>query len=313
MRVAERRTVVDLGDVKAFLAVARAGSFSRAAEELATAKSVVSRRVTRLEGDLGTRLFTRSSKGVVPTEEGEALRVQAGGAFEQLDDALQSAARRTGELTGVLRITAPVAFGTAHLSSFLSDFMREHPRLSIDASFSDRRVDILADGVDVAVRMGALPDSTLVARRIAPLRLAVLASPDYLARNGTPSRPRELLAHDCIVYGMPDGDLWRFREGERSTSVRITGRFRSDNPASILAAALAGLGIAGLPTFMLGDAIATGALTPLLTAFPIAEEALFALRPPGPPAAKTRAFIDALANRFGPEPYWDPCSRQDMG
>jgi DNA-binding transcriptional LysR family regulator len=149
MRVAERRTVVDLGDVKAFLAVARAGSFSRAAEELATAKSVVSRRVTRLEGDLGTRLFTRSSKGVVPTEEGEALRVQAGGAFEQLDDALQSAARRTGELTGVLRITAPVAFGTAHLSSFLSDFMREHPRLRIDASFSDRRVDILADGASL--------------------------------------------------------------------------------------------------------------------------------------------------------------------
>lgn len=305
--------MADLDDVKAFLAVAYAGSFSRAAEELATAKSVVSRRVTRLEGDLGTRLFTRSSKGVVPTEDGEALRARAGSAFEQLDEALQSAARRTGELTGVLRITAPVAFGTAHLSGFLSDFMREHPRLRVDASFSDRRVDILADGFDVAVRMGALSDSSLVARRIAPLRLAVLASPDYLARHGAPTRPRDLTAHDCIIYGVPDGDLWRFREGDRFTSVRITGRFRSDNPASILAAALAGVGVAGLPTFMLGDAIATGALLPLLTAFPVAEQALFAIRPPGPPPAKTRAFIDALAERFGPKPYWDPCSRQDEG
>lgn len=305
--------MTDLDDVRAFLAVADAGGFSRAAERLATAKSVVSRRVARLEGDLGTRLLTRSSRGVVPTEAGEALRIRAEVAFDELDDALRSAAQRTGELTGVLRITAPVAFGTTHLSGFLSDFMREHPRLGVTVSFSDRRVDILADGFDVAVRMGALSDSTLVARRIAPLRLAVLASPEYLARRGAPSRPRDLTAHDCIVYGVADGDLWRFREGDRFTSVRITGRFRSDNSESMLAAALAGVGIVGLPTFMLGDAIATGALVPLLTAFPVAEEALFAVRPPGPPPAKTRAFIDALAERFGPEPYWDPCSRHEEG
>ncbi len=194
--------MTNLDDVKAFLAVANAGSFSRAAEQLSTAKSVVSRRVARLESDLGTRLFTRSSRGVVPTESGEALRIGADSAFEQLHYVLQSAAQRTGELTGVLRVTAPVAFGTTHLSGFLSDFMREHPRLNVTISFSDRRVDILADGFDVAVRMGALSDSTLIARRIAPLRLAVLASPDYLARHGTPSRPRDLAAHDCIVYGV---------------------------------------------------------------------------------------------------------------
>ena len=305
--------MADLDDVKAFLAVANAGGFSRAAEQLATAKSVVSRRVARLEGDLGTRLLTRSSRGVVPTEAGEALRIQAGGAFEQLDDALRSAAQRTGELTGVLRITAPVAFGTTHLSGFLSDFMREHPRLGVNVSYSDRRVDILADGFDVAVRMGTLSDSTLVARRIAPLRLAVLASPEYLARRGTPSRPRDLTAHDCIVYDVPEGDLWRFREGDRFTSVRIAGRFRSDNSESMLAAALAGVGIVGLPTFVLGDAIATGALVPLLPEFPITEEALFAVRPPGPPPAKTRTFIDALTERFGPEPYWNPCSRHNEG
>ena len=302
--------MADLDDVKAFLAVAEAKGFSRAADAMATSKSVVSRRVARLEADLGTRLVTRSSKGVVPTEAGEALRLRARGAFEALDEALQTAAQRAGDLTGVLRITAPIAFGTAHLSGFLADFMRNHPRLKLDVSFADQRIDILAEGFDVAVRMGTLPDSTLVARHIAPLRVAVLASPDYLARHGTPMRPRDLAAHDCIVYGVTEGDLWRFREGDRFTSIRITGRFRSDNAGAILAAALAGVGIAGLPTFMLGDAIGSGALVPLLTDFPVAEQGLFAMRPPGPPPAKTRAFIDALAARFGPEPYWDPCFRQ---
>ena len=296
----------DYDDVKCFLAVAEAGSLSRAAQRLATSKSVVSRRVARLEEEVGSRLLTRSARGVVLTEAGRALRLRAVPAFEELDGALLDAARSRQELTGLLRITAPIAFGTNHLAPLLTEFMDAHPRLRLDLSLGDRRVDILAEGFDVAVRMGALPDSSLVARRIAPLRLAVLASPEYVARRGVPARPRDLVDHDCIVYTVPDGDLWRFREGSRFTSVRVSGRFRSDSPEAMRAAALAGHGIAGLPTYVLGDAIADGALVPLLTAYPVAEAGLYAVRPPGPPTAKARAFIDALVARFGPEPSWDP-------
>ncbi|QYE36351.1 LysR family transcriptional regulator [Polymorphobacter sp. PAMC 29334] len=296
----------DYDDVKFFLAVAEAGSLSQAAHRLSTSKSVVSRRIARLEEEVGSRLLTRSARGVILTEAGHALRQRAGPAFEELDGALLDAARSRQELTGLLRITAPIAFGTNHLAPLLTEFMRANPKLRLDLSLGDRRVDILAEGFDVAVRMGALPDSTLVARRIAPLRLAVLASPEYLARRGVPARPRDLVDHDCIVYTVPNGDIWRFRDGARFTSVRITGRFRSDSPEAMRVAALAGHGIAGLPTYMLGSAIEDGALIPLLTAYPVAEAGLYAVRPPGPPVAKTRAFIDALVARFGPEPSWNP-------
>ena len=296
----------DYDDVKCFLAVAESGGLGRAAQRLATSKSGVSRRITRLEEQVGARLLTRNARGVMLTEAGEALRRRAGSAFEELDGALLDAGRSQEELTGLLRITAPIAFGATHLAPMLSEFMNVHPRLSLELSLGDRRVDILGEGFDVAVRMGALPDSALIARRIAPLRLAVLASPGYLARRGTPARPRDLADHDCIVYTIPDGDVWRFREGGRFTSVRVAGRFRSDNPEAMRAAAVGGHGIAGLPTYMLGTEIADGKLVPLLTAYPVADAGLYAVRSPGRPPAKTRAFIDALATRFGPEPFWDP-------
>ena len=296
----------DYDDVKCFLAVAEAGGLSRAALRLSTSKSVVSRRIARLEADIGARLLTRSVRGSMLTEAGQALRLRAGPAFDELDGALLDAASSQEELTGLLRVTAPIAFGTTHLAPLLTEFMDAHPRLRLDLSLGDRRVDLLAEGFDIAVRMGALPDSTLIARRIAPLRLAVLASPDYLARYGVPARPRDLVDHDCIVYTVPDGDIWRFREGARFTSVRVAGRFRSDSPEAMRAAAIAGHGVAGLPTYLLGNAIADATLVPLLTTYPVAEAGLYAVRPPGVPPAKTRAFIDALVARFGPEPSWDP-------
>ena len=297
---------IDYDDVKCFLTVAEVGGLSRTAHRLATSKSVVSRRITRLEKEIGVRLLTRSVRGVVLTEAGEALRLRAGVAFDELDGALLDASQHQEELTGLLRIAAPIAFGNIHLAPMLSIFMDAHPRLRIDVSLSDRRVDILTDGYDLAVRMGALPDSALIARRIAPLRLAVLASPAYLARRGSPLHPRDLASHDCIVYTVPGGDVWRFREGARYNSIRVTGQFRSDSPEAMRVAALGGHGIAGLPTFMLGNAIVDGLLVPLLCNYPVAEAGLYAIRPPGPPPAKTRAIIDALAARFGPEPSWDP-------
>lgn len=296
----------DYDDVRTFLAVAEAGGLSRAADRLSTSKSGVSRRIARLEEAVGARLLTRNARGIVLTDVGEALRLRAGAAFDELDNALIEVAQAQGQLTGLLRITAPIAFGTTHLVPMLADFMDAHPRLRIDLSLGDRRVDILAEGYDVAVRMGALPDSALIARRIAPLRLAVLASPAYLAQRGVPARPRDLADHDCIVYTVPGGDVWRFREAGRLFSIRVAGRFRSDSPEAMRAAAIAGHGVAGLPTYLVGDVIADGGLVPLLVDYPVEEAGLYAVRAPGPPSAKTRAFVDALAARFGPEPSWDP-------
>ena len=299
--------MADLEDIKAFLKVAETGGFSRAAEQLQLSKSVMSRRIGRLEDELGVRLLTRSTKGVILTEAGAALEVRSRRALDDLDGALQDAGQRDGALTGVLRVTAPISFGATHLASMLADFMAVHERLHVDISFSDRRIDILAEAFDVAVRLGTLEDSSLIARKIAPLSAAVVASPAYLARAGRPLRPRDLVTHQCIVNSAPTADLWRFKQGDRYISVRINGRIRADNADAIREAAIAGLGIAGLPTFMLGDAIERGALVPLLTDFPIEDRGLYILRPPGPAAGKTRAFIDAVVERFGsvgskPEP-----------
>jgi DNA-binding transcriptional LysR family regulator len=304
--------MADLDDIKAFLKVAETGGFSRAAEQLQLSKSVMSRRIGRLEDELGVRLLTRSTKGVMLTDAGAALEARSRRALDDLDGALQDAGQRDGRLSGVLRVTAPISFGSAHLAGMLADFMAVHDRLHVDVSFNDRRVDILAEGFDVAVRMGALEDSSLIARRIAPLSVAIVASPAYLERAGRPSRPRELAAHQCIVNAAPNADLWRFKDGDRFASVRIKGRIRADNADAIREAAVAGLGIAGLPTFMLGDAIERGALVPLLTEFPIEDRGLYVLRPPGPAAGKTRAFIDAVAERFGPDPSWDRSWRGNL-
>lgn len=294
-----------LDDLRAFLAVADSGSFTSAALEMTTAKSVVSRRVTRLEKFLGTSLFVRSSKGVTTTDTGTALRKRAADAFSELNDALLDAAQRSGELTGLLRITAPIALGNAHLADFIADFMRRHPKLRLDASFTNRKADILADGYDVAVRMGALKDSILVARRIAPMRICIVASPDYILKCGAPTSPRDLAQHECIIYGIPGGDIWRFQSASRVNSVRVAGRIRSDNANTNMASAIAGLGIAAMPKFIVGDAIRRGSLIPLLTGFPVIEQGIFAVRQPGPANANTRAFIDALAKRFEEEPDWE--------
>ena len=304
----KREHVPDLDDVRAFITVVEAGGFSRAAEQLHVAKSVVSRRVGRLEAQLDVRLLTRNTRGVRVTEAGAALELRARKALDDLGSALQEAGRRGDELSGLLRISAPLSFGVSHLSPALADFMRAHPKLRMDVSYSDRLVDVAAEGFDAAVRMGALRDSSLVARRLAPLRISVCASPDYLARRGTPQRPQDLTQHDCIVYAVPEGDVWRFKDGERWTSVRVSGRLRADNSEAMRDAAIAGLGVAGFPSFILGDAATRGALIPVLTDCSLPDLGLYIVRPPGPAPAKTRAFTDAMAARFSTLASWDPSS-----
>jgi DNA-binding transcriptional LysR family regulator len=304
------RLMPDLADLEAFVQTASLGGFTRAAARLGISKSMVTRRIARLEAELGVRLLTRTTRGVSLTEAGIELERRARHILSEVEEAREAVSGRVGDIAGTLRLTAPLSFGIAHLAPALAEFAQTHPRLRLDLHFSDRFSDLVSDGFDAAVRIGMLRDSTLVARHIAPVRMLPVASPTYLVRKGEPKSPADLVNHDALIYsGAIDGEIWRFRSGRRWLSLRVQGRMRADNGEALREAAIAGLGIVALPTFLLSDAIERGALTPILVAYPMPEHGLYVVRPPGEPPGKIRALTDFLSSRFGPEPYWDPCCR----
>ncbi|RYG88064.1 LysR family transcriptional regulator [bacterium] len=296
----------DLDDVRAFLEVARNGSFGAAGRTLGTSKSMVSRRVVRLEKSLGAQLLSRTTRGVVVTEAGQTYTAHAERALAELESGKEAVRQEGGEVDGLLRIAAPLSFGTAHLAPVIAELALRHPRLRVHTSYSDRRVDLMAERFDVAIRLGSLPDSSLVARRIAPMYGAIVAAPSYLEARGTPQTLDELAKHDAIIQG---STAWRFLDGKREVNVPMQGRFDSDSGEATLAAAVAGLGVSLLPTFLAGEHIATGRLTVLLQAYRIPEFGLYVVRPP--PAThmprKIRALTELLVEKFGGEPYWDAC------
>lgn len=296
---------VDLLDVLAFVRVVETGAFSRAAERMGMAKSIVSRRVARLEEALGARLLTRSAQGAQPTDVGQAYFERASLVLAELDAAQEVVAEAVTQIAGPIRVTAPLSFGVGHLAPALAEFVAAHPKVELDISFDDRTTDLVAAGFDLAVRIGRLKDSSLIARRIAPVRKVALASAAYLERRGIPQRPRDLADHDLLLYG---NEQWRFRVGDRWESVRGRPRLRADNGDMLRTAAEAGLGICVLPSFIAAPAFEARTLQPLLRDFPLEEGALHAVMPPGrATTARVRALVDFLVARFGPEPGWDPC------
>lgn len=299
------RSSTDLVDVLAFVRVAETGSFARAAERMGLSKPVLSRRVARLEEQLGARLLTRTARGAQPTDIGQAYYARAANILAELEAAEEVVAEAVTQIAGPIRITAPLSFGTAHLAPALADFVRAHPKVELDIEFEDRNVDLAGGGYDLAVRIGRLADSALIARRIAPVRKHVIASPAYLARRGRPERPSDLADHDILIYAH---EQWRFRVGDRWETSRVTPRMRSNNGEMLLAAAEAGLGLCLLPSFIAAPALERDAVEPVLTGFAAEEGALHAVMPPGrATTARVRALVDFLVARFGPEPSWDPC------
>ena len=299
------RSSTDLVDVLAFVRVAETGSFARAAERMGLSKPVVSRRVARLEQQLGARLLTRSARGARPTDIGEAYYARAANILAELDAAEEVVAEAVTQVAGPIRLTAPLSFGITHLAPALSEFAIAHPRIELDVSLEDRTVDLTAGGYDLAVRIGQLKDSALIARRIAPIRKAVVASPAYLDRRGRPHTPGDVAGHDVLLYAY---EQWRFRVGARWETVRVSPVMRSNNGDMLLAAAAAGRGLVMLPSFIAAPAIAAGTVEVVLGDYPLEEGALHAVMPPGrATTARVRALVDFLVARFGPEPSWDPC------
>lgn len=301
--------MTEIEDMRTFVEVVEAGGFSRAADRLGVSKSIVSRRIARLEAELGGRLLSRTTRGVSPSEAGLEFKASAERILLELQEAEDAVAQRSGDVAGRLRVSVPLAFGVRHVAPVLAELLARHRRLSIDAVYTDRLVDLIAERFDAAVRLGVLTDSTLVARRIAPIRAAVVASPGYLAEHGRPKTPDDLRAHQCLIYtGTRQPQQWRFRAGKRWLSIRVDGRIHSDNGESIATAAIGGLGIAMVPTFLVASAIESRALEPLLADYPVPEAGLYLVRPPGAHVpAKVRALIDAMVERFGGEPDWDAC------
>jgi DNA-binding transcriptional LysR family regulator len=284
------------------------GGFNRAAKRLGVSKSIVSRRIGRLEAELNTRLLSRTTRGISPTEAGLELKARSERILSELEEAREAVAQQSGAVVGRLRLSVPLSFGVRHVAPVLAEMAQRHPRLELDVSYSDRLVDLIAERFDAAVRIGILKDSSLVARRLAPVRSVLVASPDYLARNGRPSTPSDLAGHECLIYTGRTVAEWQFRAGKRLISIRPEGRLRSDSGEAILQCAIAGLGIAEGPSFLVSDAIESGTLEPLLLDYATPEHGIYVVRPPGSYVpGKVRLLIDTLVARFGGEPDWDRC------
>src|SRR5437588_10621838 len=230
----------DYDDILAFTRVVESESYTKAARRLGISKSMVSRRVARLEARLGTRLLIRSTRGLTPTEAGRTFAERAAHALAELEEAEAAVAAGEREPSGALRLAAPLSFGIMHLGPALAEFAQRYPRISIDVSFSDRFVDLVEDGFDAAIRIGVLKDSSLVGRKLSPIRALIAASPDYLARHGRPKAPRDLLQHRCLTYsGAGSDEPWPFRIGGRWLAVKPSGPFRADNGEVLRDAAVA--------------------------------------------------------------------------
>ncbi len=286
----------DLEVLNTFVEVADSGGISAAARRLGLPKSIVSRRLQRLEQDLGAQLLARTTRGAALTEAGATLREHAVRAIAELEAARESVSPE-GDVRGRLRIAAPLSFGATHLAPVLAELALRHPRLHVHTAYSDRFVDLVGEGFDAGIRVGFLSDSSLVARRIAPLRGMCVASPAYLAAHGAPATPEDLMQHECLLQG---NEPWRFIVGGKTVSIRPQGRFKADNGSGLLAAALAGLGIAALPDFLADGPIAEGNLATVLADYSTPEAGIYVVRPPGGTAPrKVRALIDILIELFG--------------
>jgi len=291
---------MDIEDLQTFVEIADTGGVSAAARRLGISKSIVSRRLFRLEAELGVQLVARTTRGAALTEAGVTFRDHAARVSTEID-----AARETllpaGELRGRLRVAMPLTLGPTHFAPVLVEMARRHSRLNIHASYNDRFVDLSAEGFDCAIRVGLLQDSNLVARQIGAVFGKLVASPDYIATHGSPEVPDEIIAHQAL---MQETETWQFMDGDRIVNVRPQGRFKADNGAALAAAAAAGLGIAWLPDCLTNSYVASGALVPIMTNYPPPSVGAYVVRPPGQHASrKVRVLTDLLIECLQADPH----------
>ena len=295
-----------LAAMQTFVRVAEAGSFTAVADQLNVARSAITRQIAALEAHLGVKLIARSTRRLSLTSAGATYLEQCREILDRIDQAEGDLAGELQTLRGAIRATVPLSFGLLHLTPLILDFSQAHPDIHIDVDFNDRRVNLIEEGMDLALRITEnLPDTT-VARRVTTCRFAVVASPAYLQAHGEPQHPDELALHACLAYSLASRSSWPFLVDGQPYPVEIGGPFTANNATVLLEAAQRGMGIAYQPTFVVADAIRQGSLVPILTKFQTPILDMFAVFPGTrfvPP--RVRAFVDFLAARLGPEPDWD--------
>ena len=293
--------------MRTFVAVISEGSFSGAAERLNMSPQLVSKYVGQLETRLGARLLNRSTRRLSITEAGQAYFDRCQYVLAEIDEMESAVGDATVAARGTLRINAPMTFGTLHLSKAIAEYQCSQPEVTVDLSLDDRVVDIVSEGYDIAIRIGQLRESSLVARKLAPVRLVVCGSPDYLAKRGVPGSPDELGTHDCLRYTIASGNSrWRFAHGGEAHDIRVNGSFSANNGDALRLAALAGTGLVMQPTFIVGDDVRVGRLQLVLEDYeiePMGVYAVYAHRQYL--SGKVRTFIEFLADYFGSPPYWE--------
>ena len=301
---------LNLTDVSLFVRVCATKNLSAAGREFSLSPAASSARIAQLERRLGTRLLHRTTRQITLTQDGEIFLDQALLLLDAADLATSSVGQANSNPEGLLRIAAPASFGRQHIAPSLGAFLRKYPRIRIDLRLSDTVLDLASNGIDVAIRIGDLKDSSLIAKKLAPNRLVLCASPAYLATNGTPHHPDELTQHQCVVLNGHHN--WRFNvnaksENKSTVSVRVSGRLCCDNGEVLRDAAIDGLGITRHSTWAVGPDIRNGKLVPILADFPLADNmsvwAVYLNKKFIPP--KTKVLIDYFLARFGPSPYWD--------
>lgn len=286
---------MDIEELRTFVEVADSGGISPAARRLGVSKSIVSRRLARLEEDLGVQLLARTTRGAALTEAGGILRDHAAKACAEIDLAKEKIFPR-GELTGRLRVAAPLTFGPTHFAPVLARMARHHPQLHLHTAYSDSFIDLVAQGFDCAIRVGFLQDSGLLARRVAPLYGSFVASPDYIAAHGAPQSADELLTHEALMQGT---ETWQLTDGDEIVTVHPRGRFKADNGVALVAAALAGVGVAWVPDAIVEDYVTSGELVRVMTRHPPPVAGIYVIRPPGAhPSRKVQVLTELLMECF---------------
>ena len=304
-----------LQDLAVFVAVAETEGFSAAARRLSASKAMVSVAVARLEADLGVRLFHRTTRRMSLTEAGQAALPHAQRALIAARDAQESATRALAAPRGVLRVNAPMSFGLLHVVPALGAFARAFPEVRVDLVLDDRILNFVEGGFDLAVRVGTLADSTLIAHRLAVGSNVIAAHPSYLARAGTPKKPSELCEHSALVYSLsPTGARWTFKRGSKTETIAVRGPLRANSSLALHQALLQGLGLARVPRFVVGEDLAKGRLVQVLSAWQLPDYGIFALTADRELLPrKTRAFIDFFRDRLGEPPYWERAAEDARG
>ncbi|GAA0775783.1 MULTISPECIES: LysR family transcriptional regulator [Brevundimonas] len=286
---------MNIDELRTFVEVADTGGVTPAARRLGLSKSVVSRRLARLEAALGVQLLARTTRGAALTEAGITFRDHAAKICSDIDIA-QETILPAGDLRGLLRVAAPLTFGSTHFAPVITALAQQHPQLHVHTCYSDRMIDLIAEGFDCGIWYGRRSQSSLPTKRVGPMSAIYVASPAYIEKYGSPETPEEMRTHQALL----GNEVWPAMDGDTLIEMKMNSRFKADAGIALVPAALAGLGIAGLPVPAVEEHLASGSLVPVMTRYPVPDMAIYVSYPPNPhPLRKVRVLTEMLIERFG--------------